>query len=192
MKFSAALFVGGRSSRMGSDKALLRIDGVALWQRQLRTLQELQSSEIFFVGPAKEEWIEIGCECVPDAANNVGPIGGLVSALRRCTDPHLLVLAIDLPEMRPDFLGNLLVLCAENHGVIPKTNERFEPLAAIYPASCLMLAESCLSAGEHSLQEFARRAINADLLVVREITSAEESLFFNLNTPADLDTIATR
>ena len=52
--------------------------------------------------------------------------------------------------------------------------------------------ESCLSSGEYSLQELARRAINAGLLVVREITSAEESLFFNLNTPADLAAIATR
>lgn len=192
MKFSAALFVGGHSSRMGSDKALLEINGVPLWQRQLRILQELQPAEIFFVGPAREAWIATGGECLTDAANDVGPIGGIVAALRRCADPHLLVLAIDLPEMLPDFLRKLMVLCSENHGVIPKANERLEPLAAIYPVSCLTLAESCLSSGEYSLQELARRAINAGLLVVREITSAEGSLFFNLNTPADLAAIATR
>ena len=84
---------------MGRDKALLEIDGVPLWQRQLRTLQELQPSEIFFAGPAREAWIENGFECIADAANDVGPIGGLVAALRRCADARLLVLAIDLPEM---------------------------------------------------------------------------------------------
>jgi molybdopterin-guanine dinucleotide biosynthesis protein A len=192
MKFSAALLVGGRSLRMGRDKALLTIEGVPLWQRQLRLLRELQPSEIFFVGPAREEWIAAGCECFADAANDVGPIGGIVAALRRSAHSHLLVLAIDLPQMRTDFLRNLLALCSENHGIIPKTNEQFEPLAAIYPVSCLEVAERCLSAGEYSLQKFARRAVNAGLLVVRKITTAEESLFFNVNTPADLAAIATK
>ena len=192
MKFSAALLVGGRSSRMGSDKALLKIHGVPIWQRQLRTLQELQPSEIFFVGPARETWIESGCECIADAANDVGPIGGLVAALRRCADARLLVLAIDLPEMRGDFLRKLLALCPENGGVIPKRNERFEPLAAIYPVSCLALAEKCLSSKEYSLQELARRATDAGLLLTRQIAAAEEPFFFNLNTPADLAAIATR
>ena len=101
----------------------------------------------------------------------------LLLRLRRCADAHLFVLAIDLPEMRADFLRKLLVLCPENGGVIPNRSERFEPLAAIYPVSCLALAEKCSSSKEYSLQQLARHAIEAGLLVTREIASAEQPVF---------------
>ena len=55
MNFSAALLAGGRSSRMGRDKAFLEIDGVPLWQRQLQTLRELGPSETFLAGPMQSE-----------------------------------------------------------------------------------------------------------------------------------------
>lgn len=192
MDFSAALFAGGHSSRMGRDKAFLEIDGVPLWQRQLQTLRELGPSEIFLAGPTQREWIESGLEIVVDAKNDAGPLGGLVAVLRRCKNTRLLVLAIDLPNMTSEFLGHLLTTCSDNGGVVPKRNEQFEPLAAIYPARCLALAENCLNAAEYSLQQFARRAANAGLITTREIADAEGSLFFNLNTPADLAAIGKK
>lgn len=186
MNFSAALFAGGRSSRMGRDKAFLEIDSVPLWQRQIQTLRELGPSEIFLAGPAQREWVESGLEIVVDVKTDVGPLGGLVAVLRRCANTRLLVLAVDLPNMTSEFLRQLLAMCSSNGGVVPKRNERFEPLAAIYPARCLALAESCLNTGEYSLQQFTRRATHAGLMTTKEITDVETSLFFNLNTPADL------
>lgn len=186
MHFSAALLAGGRSSRMGRDKAFLEIDGVPLWQRQLQTLRELGPSETFLAGPMQSEGIESGLEIITDAAADAGPLGGLVAALRRCTNTRLLVLAVDLPNMTSEFLKQLLTTCPDNGGVVPKTGERFEPLAAIYPARCLPLAESCLNSGEYSLQQLIRRATGAGLMATREIANAELSLFFNLNTLADL------
>jgi molybdopterin-guanine dinucleotide biosynthesis protein A len=186
MNFSAALFAGGRSSRMGRDKAFLPIDGVPLWQRQLRILQALAPSEIFLAGPAQAEWIDCDLEIVADAAHDSGPLGGLVAVLRRCQSSKLLVLAIDLPNMTTAYLKDLLALCPENAGVVPKKNERFEPLAAIYPARCLALAESCLQSGDYSLQRLVRRATDTGLMTTRKIMDADKALFFNLNTPADL------
>ena len=125
-------------------------------------------------------------EIIADAAPDAGPLGGLVAALRRCKNTRLLVLAVDLPNMTSEFLKQLLTICPDNGGVVPKTGERFEPLAAIYPARCLALAESCLNAGEYSLQQLVRRATDAGLMTTREMANAELSLFFNLNTLADL------
>ena len=192
MDFSAALLAGGRSSRMGRDKAFLEIDGIPLWRRQLQTLRELGPSEIFLAGPTQSEWIESGLETVVDAKTDAGPLGGLVAVLRRCKSTRLLVLAVDLPNMTSEFLKQLLAMCSNNGGVVPKRNERFEPLAAVYPARCLALAESCLNAGEYSLQQLMRRATDAGLMTTKEIADAEESLFFNLNTPADLAAIGKK
>ena len=191
MNFSAALFVGGRSSRMGRDKASLEIEGIPLWQRQLQTLRSLGPSEIFLSAPTQPAWIREDMEFVADANPRSGPLAGLVAVLRRCENEHMLALAIDLPNMTTAFLKHLLATCPDDGGVVPKRigAALFEPLAAIYPASCLALAENCLNSGEYSLQQLISRAVKAALMVVREVTRAEESLFLNLNTPADLAAI---
>jgi molybdenum cofactor guanylyltransferase len=185
MHFSAALLAGGRSSRMGRNKAFLEIDGVPLWQRQIRTLQELNPSELFLAGPARSEWIKAGLEVVPDAVSDAGPLAGLVAVLRRCKTAQLLALAVDLPNMSSRYLERLLSCCEPGNGVIPKSEERFEPLAAVYPAACLPLAESLLEAKHHSLQELAVCALEQGLVTARMIAEDDQPLFFNLNTPED-------
>lgn len=113
-------------------------------------------------------------------------MSGLVAVLRRCRTTHLVVLAIDLPNVTAAFLRNLVSMCGKEAGVVGMRSEQFEPLAAVYSEHCLSLAEECLSSGSLSLQEFVRRAVKDGLLRIREITDAEELLFFNLNTPADI------
>ena len=58
MRFSAVLLAGGKSSRMGSDKAFLEIEGEPLWQRQLATLRGLSPGQLMISGPRREEWDE--------------------------------------------------------------------------------------------------------------------------------------
>ena len=205
MKFTAALLAGGRSSRMGRDKAFLEIEGVPLWQRQLQTLRELNPAEIFVAARKHPDWMEADLKFVVDAAPGDSPLAGLVSVLRRCRTSHLLVLAVDLPKMTPDFFRRLLGMCSDNTGVVPKKNSGasfqlanqnkgklktcptlFEPLAAVYPRCCLPLAESFLKSENYSLQRLAERAVREGWMTTREIDESERSLFLNLNTPSDL------
>ena len=172
---------------MGRDKALIEIEGVPLWQRQLRILQDLKPHEIFLSGSI----IADGCKTLPDARANTGPIGGLVASLRHCSTPLLIVLAVDLPKMTTDFFSGLLRECSLDCGVIPMIDHRFEPLAGIYPKAALALAERQLESNEHSLQTFCRDCAREGLVRPRQLTEEEKRLFQNLNTPADL-TSATR
>ena len=162
--------------------------GAPLWQRQLRILRDLSPDEIFIAGAAREEWLASDCTTIPDAQPDAGPLAGLAAALRRSTTPLLLALAIDLPAMTSDYLRKLLALSSDDRGIIPRGEDRFEPLAAVYPASGLPLAQSCLDSGRYSLQAFAERCIADRLLAAKPIATAENLLFFNLNTPKDLST----
>ncbi len=181
--FSALLLAGGKSTRMGRDKAFLEIDGLPLWKRQLSILQELQPQEIFIAGPPREAWKDFNV--LPDARPNVGPLGGLTSALRHCATPLLLVLAVDLAEMTAEYLRRLLDDCTERVGVIPQANGRFEPLAAVYPVSALSIAEDCLAAGNYSMQHLAGQCAAQQLVRQKDILRDEHILFTNLNTPED-------
>lgn len=169
---------------MGCDKALLEIDGQALWRRQIEKLGRLLPEQIMLSGPHRNEWSDYLVIC--DEVENAGPLAGIAAALQKCTAPHLVVLAVDLPTMTSDFLQSLLGLCGDGRGVVPRSATHFEPLAAVYPASCAFLASAALRNGDFSLQHFVQKGMSAELLVERRISAAETPLFTNLNTPADL------
>ncbi len=163
---------------MGRDKAFLEIEGELLWRRQLGTLRELSPAQLMISGPPHPEWSD--CEIVADEIADAGPLAGVTAALQRCTTPFLVVLAVDLPWMTADFLRSL------SHGAVPRGSAGFEPLAAVYPATCASLAAQKLSSGDFSMQDFVRHAIDQRLLTERKISEAESVLFKNLNTLCDL------
>jgi len=181
---------GGKSSRMGRDKAFIEIDGIPLWRRQLQLLKQLQPSEIFISGRAHAEWKDEECVTVSDVRANAGPLAGLIGALRRCSTPLLFTLAVDLPKMTTAYLRELVALCSEGNGIIPRLKDRFEPLVAVYPVTSLPLAESCLSAHNFSLQEFAARCVSERFVRCKPVRETDERLFFNMNTPEDLSIVA--
>src|SRR5207249_3240059 len=161
--------------------------GAPLWRRQIETLRALGPCEIFISGPPREEWS--GFAVIADETPDAGPLAGIVASLRRCAGSHLVVLAVDLPRMTPHFLRSLTDLCAEQTGVVAKSEKFHEPLAAIYPKACLSIAGRCLASGERSMQNFVARAIGVGLLRERKVVAAEQSLCLNVNTPGDVDAL---
>src|SRR4030095_9579451 len=108
LDFTAVLLAGGKSSRMGQDKAGLMIEGAPLWRRQLATLTATGAAQILISGRADGPYSECGFPIVEDAETDLGPIAGLVTAMATAQHPLILVLAIDLPRMSSDYLLSLL------------------------------------------------------------------------------------
>ena len=185
MRFSAVLLAGGKSSRMGRDKATLIVDGVPLWQRQLATLRECGAAEVFISGKADGPYAGAGIEIVEDAVPDCGPLGGIVAALRRCMEDWLLVLAVDMPAMTRAFLQSLVDAAHDGVGIVPVTS-RIEPLAAIYPRAVLAVAEAHLSAGRFSMGGFVEESLSRGLVRRMEIPIAQWPLFNNWNTLGDV------
>jgi molybdopterin-guanine dinucleotide biosynthesis protein A len=185
--FTAVLLAGGRSTRMGRDKATLVIDGEPLWQRQLATLRALDPAELLISGPLDGPWSGAGVEVVPDDRPGFGPLGGLATILTRMRYERLLVLAVDLPAMTADFLRSLLGACPADRGIVPALDGRFEPLAAIYPRTLHGMVVRGLKGGGYSLQPLVALGLAEGLLAVHPVGEGDRCLFHNLNTPADFD-----
>jgi molybdopterin-guanine dinucleotide biosynthesis protein A len=185
--FDAVLLAGGKSSRMGTDKAGVLIQGQPLWRRQLATLCALGPGEIFISGRDSGPYANEGLEILKDLSVDCGPLGGLEAALFRTMKPCLVVLAIDLPAMRADFLARLVeVAIARGRSVVPQNGDSFEPLAAVYSGAIRGLVVKRLQSGDYSLQTFIRRAVELDLALPYPLSSDEQSLFRNVNEPGDL------
>ncbi len=184
--FSAVLLVGGKSSRMGRDKAFLEIDGQTLWQRQLETLRQLAPAELFLAGPARAEWANHGATVLTDVQPDAGPLAGLLAALRRCRTARLVALAVDLPQMTSSYLQRLLAASPPLQGVVPRRNDRYETLAAVYPVAARALVEEHLSKQRFALQDLVQDCLADDLLIAHPVPPSDDSLFLNLNRPHDL------
>ena len=181
--FTAVLLAGGQSRRMGRDKAGLEIEGVPLWQRQLATLRATEPAELLISGRIDGPYAGSGIKILPDETAGLGPLGGIATALRQMKTDLLLVLAIDLPDMTPEFL---LRLTSRDSGIVPESEDHLEPLAATYPRTCFPVAESTLHSADHSMHAFVRSALGLGLLATFPAAAAERFLFRNLNTPSDL------
>lgn len=190
MQISGVLLAGGKSTRMGRDKAMLDFDDEPLWQRQLNTLRRLRPEQLLISGRPQKEWEE--WEVIPDLIAEAGPLAGLGAALRSCTSPLLVVLAIDLPAMTADYLLSLVTLSAEGRGVVPISPHGLEPLAAIYPKASLDLASDCLKSGDLSLHGFIRKACALGFLRLQPVAPNDLDLFANLNTVADYERARAR
>ena len=188
--FAAVLLAGGRSRRMGRDKALLPLaDGQVLWQRQLAVLASLRPAELFISGPEREG-LPASVTRLEDATPGLGPLGGIAAALSAMRSTRLVVLAVDLPWMTAGFLGRLLgddPDASAPRGRVPQMDDGFfEPLAAVYPRDALVMANEQLRTADRSLQSFVRRLVEARLVAAYPITDDERPLFANWNRPEDV------
>jgi molybdopterin-guanine dinucleotide biosynthesis protein A len=185
MNFSAVILAGGKSSRMGRDKARLEIGGETLLARQIRLARETGAAEIFISGRAETDYSEFNCRVLQDKFPDAGPLAGIERALDSVSTPLLLVLAVDLPEMSKEFLRRLAADCTDNCGVVPCVNKNIEPLAAFYPKVAQTLAETSLRAGDNAVVTFAKQCAQSGLARFVELPASEAKYFANWNSPAD-------
>ena len=176
--FSATILAGGTSKRFGKDKAFHLIESVPMWELQTRKVSQLMPSEIIISANEKQEF-KTDLKIVIDSQYNEGPLRGLVDTLNATKAERMLLLAVDLPKMPINFLGELIY---SGCGTIPvHKNGMTEPLAAVYPKSLIKLAEKNLKLGILKMQTFTAQAIDEGFLKERPIKDSEISFFENLN-----------
>ena len=185
MRFSAVILAGGRSSRMRRDKAFLPCRGTTLLARQVGLVRELAPAEIFISGRADADYGALGLPVLLDRFTDLGPLAGVVRALGEAHSPLLLVLAVDLPDMTADFLRGLAARCHAGSGVVPRTRQGLEPLAAFYPRAMQPIAAAMLHEGRAAMTEFVRRGVEAGLVDEWACPPADEAWFRNWNEPED-------
>jgi len=186
-EFAGAVLAGGRSSRMGTDKARLLVGGETLLARQLRLLREAGARDRRVVGRSTDESVrEPEVQFVSDRQVGAGPLAGLEAALETSGSALTLVLAVDLPFLTADLLRRLVQQGGPEVGVIPWRADNPEPLVALYPRRALPEVTRRLQAGELPLQPLVRAGVIAGWLKPWRIADADAAQFTNWNRPGDL------
>lgn len=186
MNISAVLLAGGKSRRMGKDKATLLFRGKPLWKLQLDVLRKLEPEEILLSARTDPTWRPADVQFVADGPPSRGPLSGLAASLANVRGTHLLALAVDMVCMDEKYLRFLCDRIEPGRGVVPKIDNRAEPLSAIYPEEAAGEVRAALSGTDYSLQKLVGRLVENGKLRELAVTQQQRKLFLNLNQLSDL------
>jgi molybdopterin-guanine dinucleotide biosynthesis protein A len=179
---TAFILAGGRSTRMGTDKALLSLGGQTLLERALQTAGTVAKT-VLIAGP-RERYARYG-DVVEDVICDCGPLGGIHAALRVTKTELNLMLSVDTPLMGSEFLAWLLqqARTSDELVVVPEALGGLQPLAAVYRRSLRAVAEHALKSGDYKIDHLFRLAPTR-YISEGEILAAGFSLtgFRNVNT----------
>jgi molybdopterin-guanine dinucleotide biosynthesis protein A len=185
-KYTTAIMAGGKSSRMGTDKALVPLLGRPMIEHVLESVRGLGAEQIIITNDP-QDYEYLGLPLFSDIYENHGPLGGLHAALTQAAYPHLLVVACDMPWLNRSLLKYMISLRASADVIVPRWSKYPEPLHAAYSKACLDPVAERLEAQDLKLIAFYGR-VRVRYLEREELAQFDPSgrSFANINTPDDL------
>ena len=168
MEHAGFVLAGGRSSRMGRDKALLPWNGGTLLSHVEDVVREAVGNVTV-----------IGRDAYPDVVPNCGPLGGLLTAFAACTAERVLLVACDMPNLTPDLIRGILSVPGE--AVVAECGGRLHPLCAVYSRKLQPQVASAIDRRLLKMHDFL------STLQLQRYPVQDAALLKNLNTPNDLE-----
>lgn len=175
---------------MGQDKAFLVLDGKTLIDHAIAQAKSV-AEEVFIVGPAAT--FSAYGRIVKDIFPGCGPLGGIHAALRRSRSEYSLVLPLDMPLVTPEFLRFMLqkALASQATVTVPRAQDGYQPLCAIYRSSFADLAETSLQQNRCRIDAlFAADSICIIGAEEMQQNGFDPRMFDNLNSPEDYQRVA--
>lgn len=182
----AAVLAGGKSSRMGKNKALLSLNGKTLIEHVTGAALAV-TDFVQVITNAPKEYAFLKLPMLGDEIKDIGPLGGIYTALKHCEAQQCLIIACDLPFLSVELLRFL----SENAGTADiftiDAGKGVEPLCAVYSTACLPAIEKQIAERDYKVARLFERV---EARVVRFHPGHSlytDNLFYNVNTPEDFE-----
>jgi len=184
------ILAGGKSSRLGRNKALQVVDGRSLIQWVIDRVS-LLSTEIIIVtarGEAIPSYSTVEIKTVADIYPGKGPLAGIYSGLLASAGSRAVAVGCDTPFLSVSLLEYMTQMCAVYDVVVPRISSKLEPLCAVYSKNCSAPIRKLLEQNELRIDKLFGM-VRVKYIEEEEINrlDPERLSFFNINSQADLD-----
>jgi molybdopterin-guanine dinucleotide biosynthesis protein A len=184
---TGVILSGGKSFRMGQDKAFIKIAGLPMIERILRVLKTL-FEETLIVANETDPYRKLGTSIYTDAIPGRGALGGLYTGLLLSSFESSFCVACDMPFLNPSLVSFLSDRIGAHDAVVPRTADGLQPLHAVYSKTCLGAIRRVIEERKDKVVDFYPLV---DVKVIPEgdfsfLDGWKES-FVNVNTPEDLN-----
>ena len=184
-----AIIAGGQSRRMGRDKAFVELGGKTLIEHVIKRSHDLGQAETILITNKPADYAHLGLPMYADVLPDKGSLGGIYTALMVAQSRDVLVLACDMPFIKPAVLRLMIAqMDADTDIIVPRVDGYPQGLHAIYKKSCIEPIREQLAAHRLKIIRFY------DRMRVRYLDEDEYRAFdpdgqsfTNLNTPAELE-----
>jgi len=185
---TSIILAGGKSSRMGKDKAGLKLDGrLMILQSIARKLLTISDEVIVATDGRRYDDLNIRVKWVDDVYPGAGSLVGLYSGLKEASSDYALVVACDMPFLNLELLRYMIALPRDYDILAPRMGDKIEPLHTIYSRNCLTAIARLLEARHKKIMdlydEVRVRYISQEVI---DKYDPEHRSFFNINTPDQL------
>ena len=183
------MLAGGKSRRLGRDKATAAINGTSLIERVVERLKP-QTSRVLIVTSRDQLNLhaDIDAEIISDLYPDRGPLSGIYTGLMESHSSRNIVVACDMPLLNTALLNYMIKLSSDFDAVVPRLRkDRLEPLHAIYSEKCLSSMKLQLEAGKLEAYSFLNM-VHVRYVDLAECQRFDPQLlsFFNINRQSDL------
>ena len=190
LDITGIVLAGGKSSRMGTDKSLMILNGKTLIQQAIDILHPLCGKVVISSNDNKFDFT--GCEVWPDEYPIQAPLIGIYSCLKRSSTDINLVLSCDMPNVNVELLSFMLNNLNSYETVVPEHNNLLEPLCGIYRKSVLPVLEDTIKNSNYKLMELLKKTSALYLEIKPEHTFYTKDLFVNINTKEDFNKLQNK
>ncbi len=187
---------GGKSVRMGKDKAFIEIDGIPIIQRIFDIFQKI-FTEIIIVTNQKEFYSGFKAKIVSDLMVNNGALGGLYTGLFFSSNLYSFCVACDMPFLKESMIQYLIKQANEYDVIVPRTEDGLQPLHAVYSKNCLESIKNIIGMGKYKIIDFYP-LVKTKIIEESEFISLDinrnlmRESFVNINTPVELNFLKER
>lgn len=199
---TAIILTGGKSTRMGYDKALLKLNSVTLLERTINLVTP-QFGKIILSVNEKNLYPNLHFEKAVDRYQGFGPLIGIYSALSESKTDKNFIISCDMPYQDEKFISFMLEHKSEKDVIIPVENGKMHPLCGIYSKKILPSLEIFIQINlpadlnvsgkvkSLSIKNFLKSQSVEYVDVEKEYANYEPKLFFNINTMEDYEKVKT-
>lgn len=195
---TGVILAGGKSKRMGQNKALLRLGNGTFIGHVIRRMQSI-TDELLLITNSPDEYKHLGITTYKDIIPNAGALGGIHAGLTYASHQTVICVGCDNPFLMSNLLTYLVSVLGEYDAVMPYTHKEpssynedtqitLQTLCAVYSKCCLPIIEQMLNESDlrvHALQERANVLTLAP--EIWKTYDPEGYSFFNVNTPEDFE-----
>ncbi|WP_040206905.1 molybdenum cofactor guanylyltransferase [Neobacillus jeddahensis] len=189
MKAAAIILAGGKSSRMGTNKALLKLNEKTNIERMVDTLKAL-FDDIIIVTNDSEQYEFLGVKIVADHYPGMGPLAGVHAGLQASAFDVNFFVACDMPFISGELAETLVSHIDDYDAVIPVINGKQQPLYSIFHKRVTGVVADCIEAGQlrmkHLLDQVQVFYVTEKELPMYSATEIDR-IFFNMNHPNEYE-----
>jgi len=183
MQITGIILAGGQSTRMGTDKALLQINGKTLLESALEICRPVCGD--ILISSNNPEHEKFGYKIIPDEIKNCGPLGGIYSCLKKSDTDWNFIISVDSAFVTKDFVEFLISEIGDSDAIIPIHTNGKEPLIALFRKNCISVIREKIELNDFKMQHLLNE-LNTKFVEVGAWIEKYPEIFRNINRPEDL------